>query len=209
MSFDYEQIYSKGRTVKVEKFNNMTFEISSYTIFIENLGGSGPSDTGNTYNEHYIIELENTSNEIGLFEISMPTVWTSIKNHLKLGTKITANGLFHYDTNGNLTYIEINTIYYNDICISKNEISSNKGKTSTRRELLGNKPILTMLIIWIVSLFLMRTSIKIFGTLFLIDTIIMAIYATINNNKLGIKADNLLEKSGLEKIEQQYKKVSK
>lgn len=206
MSFDYEQIYSKGRTVKIEKFNDMTFEISSYTIFIENLGAS---DTENTHNEHCIIELENSNNEIGLFEISMPTVWTSIKNHLKVGTKVTANGLFHYDTNGNITYIEIDSIYYNDICISKTEISSSKGKTSTHRNLLENKPILTMLIIWIISLCLMGISIKIFGILFLIDTIIMAIYATINNKKLGINADNLLEKSGLEKIEQQFKRVSR
>lgn len=38
MNFDYEQIYSTGRTVKVERFNNIDFIISNYTIFVETFG---------------------------------------------------------------------------------------------------------------------------------------------------------------------------
>lgn len=139
----------------------------------------------------------------------MPNTWTSIKNHLKVGTQVKANGLYHYNKNGDLSFIQIEQFTYKDIHISNKEILSSQGKTDVNRELLKNNKILTMLIIWIVSLFLMRISIKIFGLLFLIDTIIMVTYATINNKKLGINADDLLEKSGLEKIEQQYKKVSK
>lgn len=51
MIFDYEQIYSTGRTVKVERFNNMTFIISNYTIFVETFGAG----TETSYNEHFII----------------------------------------------------------------------------------------------------------------------------------------------------------
>ena len=38
MSFDYDQISSNGRTVKVEKFSDMTFIISDYTIFVKKYG---------------------------------------------------------------------------------------------------------------------------------------------------------------------------
>lgn len=205
MNFDYEQIYSTGRTVKVERFTNIDFIISNYTIFVETFG----TGTETSYNDHFIIEFENLKKKIGLLEITIPNTWTSIKNHLKVGTQVKASGLYHYNKNGDLSFIQIEQFTYKDIHISNKEILSSQGKTGVNRELLKNKKILTMLIIWIVSLFLMIISIKIFGLLFLIDTIIMATYATINNKKLGINADDLLEKSGLEKIEQQYKKVSK
>ena len=203
MSFDYEQIYLTDKTVKEEKFNNIAFKISNYTLFVETYG-SGPDES---HFEHYIIELENPSKQMGLLEISIPNVWTSIKNHLRIGTEVNANGLYHYDKNENLKYIEVESFRYNNIYISNKEVSSDKGKTTANRELVKDKKILTMLIIWIVLLFLIKISIKVFGILFLIDTIIIATYATIGNKKISMNVDSILEQSGLEKIEQQHSKV--
>ena len=188
MDFDYKYFHSVNRTMKIEKFSNKRFKLSSFIIFIEEFDD-------NSHNAHYIIEFKNAKNEIGVLEISLRETWRSIKNHFKVGIEVIANGKFHYDENEKLTFIEIDSFYYNGICVSKSEISSREGKTSIRRNLLKDKPIMTMLIIWIVSLFLMKISVKIFGIVFLINTIIIAIYVTIMNKKLGINSDIIASSS--------------
>lgn len=203
MGFDYENHYLTGKTVKVEKFNNMPFQISNYTIFREIFR----DDTGDGKIEHHMIEMEDIDGQIGLIEITIPEVWTSIKDHLKIGTEVKASGIYHYDENNNLIYIQVESIKYNDICISKKEISSNEGKTSSGRNILEDKKMLIMLIVWVILLLMLKISIVVFGILFLIDTIVLAVYAVIGNKKMGVNVDSLLEKSGLERIEQYYTEV--
>ena len=207
-NFDFAKLYYKDKVANIKKFQNVKFKINNYTIFIDDFSGIGEDVASSSYIEHYIIEMNNSDKQKGLFEISMKDSWNSIKNHLEIGTLVNASGSYYYDENEILIYIEIDNFNYNDIIFSKNNIFSKTGEISITRKINENKYIKTMLIVWFVSLILMKISIKIFGLLFLIDTIGMIIYVTIANKKIGMKSDELLEKSGLKKIEQQYRKIS-
>lgn len=201
---NYEQLYLH-KTKRVEKFKNIDFKIFKYTIYREIISDS---DGINHKNNHYIIELEDTNKQIGILEMSIQDIWLSIKKYIKVGSEVKANGWFHYDENDNLIFVQIESFKYDEICVSDKEISSKFGRTTTAINILEDKKRLLMLIVWIVSLFLISTNIF-FLIILLIDTLILAIYASINNKKYGDNADAIFEKVGLEEIEQTYIEVRK
>lgn len=211
---DYSKIYST-KTARTEQTINKKYKIVNYTVLMEKL-----ADSNNTTFTHYFIELENEEQQIAIFEMSMKDVWKSLKNHLKIGSEVKAKGLIHYDENEELIFIDIESLTYNDICITKDEIITKDGRTAIERSLgkydmkknefkIGDKKMIALIIIWIISPLFIKIYVPLFLIIFLVDTIIIMVYASIDNKKYGADADVVLEKAGLEEINQPYLQVTK
>lgn len=195
-------------------FNNVKMYLNKYVLYIQNLD---EVESGRrNLDKHYIIEFIDEYKKVYVFETSEMS-WNSIKNYLRIGTGVISNGQILKDINGNSIFNEILSFGSNNIKISKDSMSSKYGTTEigrkiftydfkTKKATVGNKFIFISLIIIALSL-LMSMIIKFSILVFFIMIIILAIYASVENKKIGMSMDKILEKNGFCKTEQEYTQI--
>lgn len=197
--FDYSKYHIYNKVCKVEKFSDVPFRITNYTILTEVIVDSATV--------HYIIELENKDKGLGLQDIYNKNVWKAIKNYFEIGTEVKASGRFYYNESGELVFIRIEGIEYNSICIAGDENSPSKININTGNNALKDKRLVAMIIAFILLGYLMMISAVIAGILLLIDVISLVTYCVIRDKRMAKYAEQVFEQAGLRKIDQPHIEV--
>ena len=196
---DYSKIFPI-RSVRTEEFKELEFRLSNYTVYSY---VSSISDAGYSYSQSYYIEFQN-SKGIGIYKSFCKEVWLAIKNYLLIGSSVKCDGLFHFDENGNLYYVEIKTIRYKDILLLNNELITPEGRVKISRHLFDDKVIISLLCGFVGFGVLASIITVYFVLLLLIDVIALCIYVSIKNKRMGREIEYNLEKIGLKKTKQGY-----
>lgn len=217
---NYSSVFGhEKKAIKFEEIKDLDFVIKNYIMYIEISPRAPRADNSglDDIQRHYLIEMENSSGETGIYEISISSVWDSMKNYLKVGEKVKATGFKLCDETGNLIYIDIQTFEYSDIKFSKNAITSKYGTADVGRVLIEfknnkitikNKFVTAMLLVLLLALILSTISL-IFLVIFLIDALTLVIYSSIKNKDSRVDIEDIFLNSNIEKVEQKYLEVTK
>lgn len=211
---NYYDFFKNKTTInfnKTERKSNLKFKVANFCLYNVSIGED--------LDKYYFIEFSGKDINVPIImEISLKELWEVLKDYILIGSEIVADIYCYYNDDNSINYMEVKNFKFHNIKVTSHNVISPLKSTNTNFVLLQydsnskkieikNKVIMVMLVIFFLSMFLIKILGEVGLIIFLLDVVVMVIYSIIRNSRAKKDSKEVFEMNAYIPLNQQYVEI--